>query len=277
MSRIAARFEKLKREGRAAFVPFITAGDPSLDVSREILRGLASAGADLIELGMPFTDPMADGPAVQAAGLRALAAGATMKTTLGLVRDLRARDNETPVVLMGYCNPVWAYGIDAFAKDASAAGVDGVILVDLPPEEADEFAPAFRAAGIDMIRLSTPTTTDRRLPAVLNGASGFLYYVSIAGVTGTKDFDPAEVEREVRRIKAQTKLPVGVGFGIKTPAHAAAIARFADAAVVGSAIVARIENFMENGGKSVKSGCAADVLDFVRTLADGVRQARGLK
>ena len=273
MSRIAARFAKLAAEGRAAFVPFITAGDPSLAVSAEILIGLPGAGADLIELGMPFTDPMADGPAVQAAGLRALAAGATMKTTLQLVRDFRKQDNETPIVLMGYANPVFAYGIEAFGRDAAAAGVDGMILVDIPPEEAGEFSPGLNAAGLDVIRLSTPTTTDARLPAVLHGASGFLYYVSIAGVTGTKDFDPVEVEREVRRIKAQTKLPVGVGFGIKTPEHAAAIARFADAAVVGSAIVARVAAFVNADG-SISPGCAADVLRFVSELSRGVRAAR---
>lgn len=273
MSRIAARFAKLKAEGRAAFIPFVTAGDPSIEVSREILMGLPGAGADLIELGMPFTDPMADGPAVQAAGLRALKAGATMKTTLQLVRDFRARDKETPIVLMGYANPIFAYGVEAFAKDAVAAGVDGVIIVDIPPEEAGEFSPALNAAGIDVIRLSTPTTTDARLPAVLHGAGGFLYYVSITGVTGTKDFDPAEVEREVRRIKKQTPLPVGVGFGIKTPEHAAAIARFADAAVVGSAIVARVAAFVNDDG-SISPGCAGDVLGFVENLSAGVRAAR---
>ena len=273
MSRIAARFAKLKAEGRAAFIPFVTAGDPSISVSREILMGLPGAGADLIELGMPFTDPMADGPAVQAAGLRALKAGATMKTTLGLVRDFRAVDKETPLVLMGYANPIFAYGVEAFAKDAVAAGVDGIIIVDIPPEEAGEFSPALNAAGIDVIRLSTPTTTDARLPAVLHGAGGFLYYVSITGVTGTKDFDPAEVEREVRRIKKQTALPVGVGFGIKTPEQAAAIARFADAAVVGSAIVARVAAFVNDDG-SLSPGCAADVLGFVQELSVGVRAAR---
>ena len=273
MSRIAARFAKLKAENRAAFIPFITAGDPSIDVSREIMLGLPGAGADLIELGMPFTDPMADGPAVQAAGLRALKAGATMRTTLQLVRDFRATDTETPIVLMGYANPVFAYGAVAFGKDAAAAGVDGMILVDIPPEEADEFAPALKAAGIDIIRLSTPTTSDARLPAVLHGASGFLYYVSITGVTGTKDFDAAEVEREVTRIKRQTALPVGVGFGIKTAEHAAAIARFADAAVVGSAIVARAGQFVNAAGE-VSPGCAADVLGFVKELSAGVRTAR---
>jgi tryptophan synthase alpha chain len=273
VSRIAARFAKLKAESRAAFIPFVTAGDPSIEASREILTGLPAAGADLIELGMPFTDPMADGPAVQAAGLRALKAGATMKTTLQLVRDFRKSDNETPIVLMGYANPVFAYGVEAFGKDAAAAGVDGMILVDIPPEEADEFAPALNAAGIDVIRLSTPTTSDKRLPAVLNGAGGFLYYVSIAGVTGTKDFDPVEVEREVRRIKGQTALPVGVGFGIKTPEQVAAIARFADAAVVGSAIVARVAAFVNDDG-SIAPGCAGDVLGFVKDLSAGVRAAR---
>jgi tryptophan synthase alpha chain len=273
VSRIAARFADLKAANRAAFIPFITAGDPDRDTSRAILKGLPAAGADLIELGMPFTDPMADGPAVQAAGIRALKAGGSMRMTLDLVRDFRTGDSTTPIILMGYCNPVAAYGIEAFATDAVAAGVDGVILVDLPPEEAAEFAPALNHAGIDIIRLSTPTTTDARLPAVLHGASGFLYYVSITGVTGTKDFDAAEVEREVRRIKGQTDLPVGVGFGIRTPEHAQAIARFADAAVVGSAIVALIAGHVQDDGKGTPT-CAPAVLDFVAKLSAGVRAAR---
>lgn len=273
MSRIATRFKALAADGRAAFIPFVTAGDPDDETSAAILAGLPGAGADLIELGMPFTDPMADGPAVQAAGIRALKAGATLKKTLALVRGFRTQDNDTPIILMGYNNPVAAYGIEAFARDAVDAGVDGVILVDLPPEEAQEFAPALNGAGLDIIRLSTPTTTDARLPAVLHGASGFLYYVSITGVTGTKDFDAAEVEREVTRIKRQTDLPVGVGFGIKTPDHAAAIARFADAAVVGSAIVALVGANLDDAGKPT-SACVPAVLDFVRQLASGVRQAR---
>ncbi len=273
MSRIAARFAALKAADRAAFVPFITAGDPSHEVSREIMLGLPAAGADLIELGMPFTDPMADGPAVQAAGIRALKAGATMRRTLDLVRAFRAGDDETPIILMGYCNPIAAYGVEAFSRDAAAAGVDGLIVVDLPPEEADAFAPAFAAAGLDMVRLSTPTTTDARLPAVLHGASGFLYYVSITGVTGTKDFDPAEVEREVTRIKKQTALPVGVGFGIKTPEHAARISRFADAAVVGSAIVATVGQHLDENGAATDA-CVPSVLRLVAELAAGVRGAR---
>jgi tryptophan synthase alpha chain len=273
VSRIAARFAKLKAEGRAAFIPYLSAGDPDLDTSAAILRGLPGAGADMIELGMPFTDPMADGPAVQAAGLRALKAGATMKTTLALVRDFRKTDADTPIVLMGYCNPVAAYGTEAFAKDAKEAGVDGLIIVDLTPEESGAWAPAFTAVGLDLVRLATPTTTDKRLPAVLAGAGGFLYYVSIAGVTGTKDFDPVSVERDVRRLKAATSLPVGVGFGIKTKLHAATIARFADAAVVGSAIAARIGSGLDGDG-SAKPGLVEDVLGFVSELAAGVRTAR---
>ncbi len=273
MSRIAARFAALKREGRAAFIPYISAGDPDAETSAAILAGLPGAGADLIELGMPFTDPMADGPAVQAAGLRALKAGATLKRTLQMVEAFRATDAETPIVLMGYCNPIHAYGIEAFARDAAAAGVDGTIIVDLPPEESDEFGPSLKAAGIDMIRLSTPTTSNARLPAVLHGASGFLYYVSIAGVTGTKDFDLDDVEREVGRIKRQTDLPVGVGFGIKTRQHAASIARFADAAVVGSAIVSRIGEHLAADGKGAP-GCAKSVLDFIADLSCGVRAGR---
>ncbi len=273
MSRITARFAALKREGRAAFIPYISAGDPDAETSAAIMAGLPGAGADLIELGMPFTDPMADGPAVQAAGLRALKAGATLKRTLDLVRGFRAKDAETPIVLMGYCNPIHAYGIEAFARDAAAAGIDGAIIVDLPPEESDEFGPCLKAAGIDLIRLSTPTTSDGRLPAVLHGASGFLYYVSIAGVTGTKDFNLDDVEREVRRIKRQSDLPVGVGFGIKTREHVASIARFADAAVVGSAIVAQIAERLTEDGKGAP-GCAQSVLDFVADLSGGVRAAR---
>ncbi len=273
MSRIAARFAKLKAEKRAAFIPYISAGDPDRETSMAILNGLPGAGADLIELGMPFTDPMADGPAVQAAGLRALKAGATLKRTLDMVRTFRTGDAETPIVLMGYCNPIHAYGIAAFARDAAAAGVDGTIIVDLPPEESDEFGPALKGADIDMIRLSTPTTSDARLPAVLHGASGFLYYVSIAGVTGTKDFNLDDVEREVGRIKRQTELPVGVGFGIKTRVHAASIAHFADAAVVGSAIVSRIGEHLTDDGKGAPD-CAASVLEFVADLSGGVRAAR---
>lgn len=272
MSRIGARFAALRSENRAAFIPFITAGDPDEQTSYDILKGLPAAGADLIELGMAFTDPMADGPAVQAAGLRALKAGATLAATLSMVRKFRKADTTTPVVLMGYCNPIFNFGAADFAQSAAAAGVDGVILVDLPPEETEEFGPSLAGSGIDLIRLAAPTTTDARLPAVLHGAGGFLYYVSITGVTGTKDFDAAEVQREVERLKKSTDLPVGVGFGIKTPEHAARIARFADAAVVGSAIVSRIAAFVD--GSKVKPGCAADVLDFVRTLAAGVRGAR---
>jgi len=273
MSRISKRFAALRDAGRAAFIPYISAGDPDAETSAAILAGLPAAGADVIELGMPFTDPMADGPAVQAAGLRALKAGGSMKMTFDLVRGFRANDRDTPIVLMGYCNPVHAYGAAAFAADAAAAGADGVIIVDLPPEESDEFGPSLKKAGIDLIRLSTPTTSNARLPAVLHGASGFLYYVSIAGVTGTKDFNLDDVEREVGRIKRQTELPVGVGFGIKTREQAASIARFADAAVVGSAIVARIGDHLTPAGKGAPD-CARHVLEFVADLSAGVRAAR---
>lgn len=270
MSRIAARFAALKREGRAGFVPYISAGDPSIEASRSLLKGLPRAGADLIELGMPFTDPMADGPAVQAAGLRALKAGGTMRVTLDLVRSFRADDAHTPLILMGYCNPVHAYGVARFAKDAAQAGADGVILVDLTPEESAETSAAFAAAKLDLIRLATPTTSANRLPAVLNGATGFLYYVSITGVTGTKDYDPEAVAADVRRLRASTDLPIGVGFGIKTPAHVKAIGKIADAAVVGSSIVARIaENLYDDS--RLKPGLVEDVLGYVAALAAGVR------
>ncbi len=270
MSRIAARFAALRREGRAAFIPYISAGDPDPETSLALMKRLPGAGADLIELGVPFTDPMADGPAVQAAGLRALKAGASLGRTLDMVRAFRAGDGETPVILMGYCNPIHAYGPKRFAADAVAAGADGAIVVDLPPEEAPEFLEPFRDAGLDLVRLATPTTSDARLPAVLDGASGFLYYVSIAGVTGTKDFDAEAVESDVRRLKARTALPVGVGFGIKTKANVATIARFADAAVVGSAIVARIAANLDGEGRAAP-GLVDDVAAFVAELASGAR------
>lgn len=268
MSRIEARFAELKKEGRAGLVAFITAGDPDAAISARILAGLPAAGADLIELGMPFTDPMADGPAVQVSSLRALKAGMTLKKTLELVAGFRARDSATPIILMGYYNPIHNMGVEPFCAAAQKAGVDGLIVVDLPPEEdADLRAPAARA-GISIIRLATPTTDDKRLPRVLDGASGFLYYVSITGITGAAAPDTKVVGDAVTRIKRTCKLPVAVGFGIRTPDQAAAIARTADAAVVGSALV--------NEVAAAKSGDEAvtRVHGLVKRLAEGVRGAR---
>ncbi len=241
MSRIKARFDALKAANRAAFIPFISAGDPDAATSAALLESLPGAGADLIELGMPFTDPMADGPAVQASSLRALKSGATMASTFDMVRGFRSKDIATPVILMGYFNPVHAWGAAKFAADAAAAGVDGLIIVDLPPEEDETLRTAANKAGIDMIRLVTPTTDAARLGKVLNGASGFLYYVSVAGVTGTKSFTESDVRDALTRIRAASSLPVAVGFGIRTPEQAGSIAKFADAVVVGSAIVALAE------------------------------------
>jgi tryptophan synthase alpha chain len=273
MSRIAARFAELKTQGRAAFVPFITAGDPDFETSRAILEALPGAGADVIELGMPFSDPMADGPAVQASSLRALNAGATMARTMDLVRGFRQRDDKTPIVLMGYYNPVHARGADAFVRDAAAAGVDGFIIVDLPPEEDAVLLKPAQAAGIDIIRLVTPTTHDARLVKVLNGASGYLYYVSITGVTGTKSFAEDDVKAALTRIKKATILPVAVGFGIRTPAQAAQIARIADAAVVGSAIVNVIAE-KQSAGRDV---IVKAVSELCRALADSIRAESGAK
>ena len=272
MSRIAERFAALKRAGRAGFVPFITAGDPDFDTSFEILQELPAAGADLIELGVPFSDPMADGPAVQASSLRALQAGMTVPKVLELVKRFRKSDSKTPIILMGYYNPIHAYGTARFAKDAAAAGVDGLITVDLPPEEDEVLRLPANAHGLDIVRLATPTTNDIRLSTILNGAGGFLYYVSIAGVTGTKDFANAEVERAVTRMKAQTSLPCAVGFGIKTPEQAAGIARFADGSVVGSAIVTRIAEGLTNGVS--RNEIVHDVLKFCTSLANSVHAAR---
>jgi tryptophan synthase alpha chain len=272
--RIARRFARLKAEGRAGLVAFITAGDPDLETSRAILEGLPEAGADVIELGMPFTDPMADGPAIQAAGLRALKAGATTVHTLDLVRALRARDDETPVVLMGYYNPIHSYGVDRFLTDAKDAGVDGLIVVDLPPEEDEELCLPALKAGVNFIRLATPTTDDKRLPTVLRNTSGFVYYVSVTGITGAASAGDAEIATAVERLKRHTDLPVAVGFGIKTAEQAAAVARTADAAVVGSAIVNRVAAGLDGDGLP-KPDLVEDVLGFVRELAAGVRGARG--
>ncbi|KAA1057823.1 tryptophan synthase subunit alpha [Azospirillum argentinense] len=271
--RIARRFAALKAEGRAGLVTFITAGDPDLETCRAVLHGLPAAGADLIELGLPFSDPMADGPAIQAASLRALLAGTTARKTLDLVRGFRETDADTPVILMGYYNPIHAYGVDRFLADAIEAGVDGLIVVDLPPEEDEELCIPALKAGVNFIRLATPTTDDKRLPAVLQNTSGFVYYVSIAGITGAASADNAAVGAAVERLKRHTDLPVAVGFGIKTPEQAADVARVADAAVVGSAIVTRLAGGLDADGKA-RPGLAEDVLGFVRELADGVRGAR---
>ena len=273
MSRIAPRFARLRDAGRAGLVTYVMAGDPDAGTTARILAGLPAAGADVIELGMPFSDPMADGPAIQAAGLRALAGGMTLKGTLELVRGFRATDAQTPVVLMGYFNVLFAYGVEAFMRDAREAGADGVIIVDLPPEESGEAAPQAAAHGLDFIRLATPTSDDRRLPRILEGASGFLYYVSILGITGTRSVDDKAVREAMARLRRHTTMPVAVGFGIKTPEAAAAIARDADAAVVGSAIVQAVADTLDASGKA--TGATVDrVLGLVRDLAAGVRGAR---
>lgn len=272
--RLARRFAKLKAEGRGGLVTFVTAGDPDHATSLAILKGLPAAGADVIELGMPFTDPMADGPAIQASSLRALANGARMTRTLELVRDFRAMDRDTPLVLMGYYNPIHSYGVDRFLADAKAAGVDGLIVVDLPPEEDEELCLPALAAGVNFVRLTTPTTDDRRLPAVLANTSGFVYHVSITGITGAGSATADTIAAAVERLRRHTDLPIAVGFGITTPEGAAAVARVADAAVVGSAIVRRVEAHLDADGRPTP-GLVPAVLDFVRALAQGVRAARG--
>jgi tryptophan synthase alpha chain len=272
-TRIDRRFAALKAEGRAALVTFLMAGDPDPDSSLAIVKALPAAGADVIELGMPFTDPMADGPAIQAAGLRALTAGQTLVKTLALVREFRKADDATPIVLMGYYNPIYIYGVDKFLIDAKAAGVDGLIIVDLPPEEDDELCLPALKAGLNFIRLATPTTDDKRLPAVLNNTSGFVYYVSITGITGAAAPDPGKVSTAVARIKRHTALPVAVGFGVRTAAQAGAIAANADGVVVGSALVDVLQQSLDQDNKATKTTVAA-VADLVARLAAGVRSAR---
>jgi tryptophan synthase alpha chain len=271
--RIDRRFAELKKEGRAALVTFTMAGDPDHATSVAILKALPKAGADVIELGMPFTDPMADGPAIQAAGLRALKAGQNMKKTLAAVRDFRAGDDTTPLVLMGYYNPIYIYGVERFLGDAKAAGVDGLIVVDLPPEEDSELCLPAMKAGLNFIRLATPTTDDKRLPTVLTNTSGFVYYVSITGITGAAAPDAQKVTAAVARIKRHTTLPVCVGFGIRTAAHARAVAAGADGVVVGSALVDAVRQSL---GPDSKPGSASvrAVTDLARALAEGVRSAR---
>ena len=272
-TRIDARFAALRNEGRAALVTFTMAGDPDYETSVAILKALPKAGADVIELGMPFTDPMADGPAIQAAGLRALKAGANMKKTLAAVREFRAGDDATPIVLMGYYNPIYVYGVDRFLTDAKTAGVDGLIVVDLPPEEDDELCLPALEAGLNFIRLATPTTDDKRLPSVLTNTSGFVYYVSITGITGAAAPDTGSVATAVARIKSHTKLPVAVGFGVKNAASARAIAESADGVVVGSALVEAVRNSLGRDAKPTPATAAA-VTELVRSLAEGVHGAR---
>jgi tryptophan synthase alpha chain len=271
--RIEARFAALAAEGRAAFIPFIMAADPTVEASLAIVKGLPAAGADIIELGVMFSDPMADGPVIQAAGLRAKAGGSSVRQTLEIVRQFRAGDDATPIILMGYYNPIYIYGVDAFLRDAMEAGVDGLIVVDLPPEEDSELCLPALAAGMHFVRLATPTTDDQRLPAVLANTSGFLYYVSIAGITGTASATEDAILAAVTRLKNHTELPVAVGFGIKTPEQAAAVARVADAAVVGSSIVQTIADNIDDTGQP-SANLVDAVLDFARSLADGVRGAR---
>lgn len=268
MSRLGKRFMKLAAEDRAALVTYAMACDPDRETSQRILNGLAAAGADIIEFGMPFTDPMADGPAIQLAAQRALKAGGSLRLTLEMVAELRQTDTQTPVVLMGYYNPVYVWGPEKFCADAAAAGIDGLILVDLPPEEADELVPHCRANKIDFIFLTTPTSDDARLPVILDDASGFVYYVSIAGITGTASASAGAIAEAVERIRRHTPLPVCVGFGIKTPEQAAEVARVADGAVVGSAIVQVIA---ETAGTD---RAVTAPLELVRALAEGVRNAR---
>jgi len=272
-TRIDARFAELKREGRAAFITFLMAGDPDIDTSLAIIKALPKAGADVIEIGMPFTDPMADGPAIQASGLRALKAGMTLKKTLALVRDFRVDDDATPIVLMGYYNPIYIYGVDKFIADAKISGIDGLILVDLPAEEDDELCVPALAAGLNFIRLATPTTDDKRLPAVLANTSGFVYYVSITGITGSAAADIAAVTEAVARIKRHTRLPVCVGFGIRTPEAARAIAENADGAVVGTALVDALCGSLDAEGRATAKTVGA-VADLVASLAQGVRGAK---
>jgi tryptophan synthase alpha chain len=272
-TRIDRRFASLKREGRAGLVTFVTAGDPDYATSLAIVRGAPGAGADVIELGMPFTDPMADGPAVQASSLRALKAGQTLRKTLDLVRAFRTGDGDTPIVLMGYYNPIYIYGVDRFLADAVSAGVDGLIVVDLPAEEDDELCLPALKAGLNFIRLATPTTDDKRLPAVLANTSGFVYYVSITGITGAATPEFGRVAQAVGRIKRHTNLPIAVGFGVKNADHARAIAQSADGVVVGSALVETLRTSLDADGKATAKTVTA-VTDLIASLAAGVRGAR---
>jgi tryptophan synthase alpha chain len=272
-TRIDARFAQLKKEGRAAFVTFLMAGDPDPETSLQIIKALPQAGADMIEIGMPFTDPMADGPSIQAAGLRALKAGMTLKKTLAMVRAFREGDHATPLVLMGYYNPIYIYGVDRFLVDAKSAGVDGLIIVDLPPEEDIELCMPALKAGLNFIRLATPTTDDKRLPAVLANTSGFVYYVAITGITGAAAADSKAVGEAVARIRRHTDLPVCVGFGIRTPEAATAIAERASGAVVGTALVDALRASLDGEGHATAKTVGA-VADLAASLAQGVRGAK---
>ncbi|HEX9461311.1 MAG TPA: tryptophan synthase subunit alpha [Alphaproteobacteria bacterium] len=265
MSRIAARFSQLKRDNRAGLITFTMAGDPDYATSMQVLRGLPKAGADIVEIGMMFSDPMADGPAIQAAGLRSAKAGASLRRTLDMVAEFRRSDPDTPVVLMGYYNPIYRFGVETFAAEAKKAGADGLIIVDLPPEEDGELRPHAKGAGLDLIRLATPTTDEKRLPTVLEGASGFLYYVAVLGITGTKSGAIDQISSSVTRFRKSTELPIAVGFGIKTPGQAAEIANVADAAVVGSALV----EILGGSGDVVRNA-----LRFVEGVANAVHSAR---
>jgi tryptophan synthase alpha chain len=273
VSRIAARFARLRAEGRGALIPFVEAWDPDGETSHALLAGMPAAGADLIEIGCPFTDPMADGPIIQAASRRALNAGARMTHTLAMLRDFRRADDATPVILMGYLNPIFAYGIELFCEDAAHAGADGLIVVDLPPEETDMLAPHAARRGLDMIRLVAPTTDERRLPKVLDGSSGFVYYVAIAGITGTRSAAAADLGTAIPRVRRFTDLPIAIGFGVRTPAQAAEAVRIADAAVVASALIDTLAHDLDAAGHA-RPGAVARVLDQVQALAAGVRGAR---
>jgi len=272
-TRIDARFAALKQEGRAALVTFVMCGDPDLKTSLEILKALPKAGADVIEVGMPFTDPMADGPTIQAAGLRALKAGTTLKKTIALVAEFRKDNNDTPIVLMGYYNPIYVYGVEKFLVDAKAAGVDGLIVVDLPPEEDAELCEPAMKAGLNFIRLATPTTDDKRLPKVLTNTSGFVYYVSVTGITGSAIPDYSKVATAVERIKRHTDLPVAVGFGVKNATNAAAIAAHADGVVVGTALIDALKATL-NADNSGSATTVEAVANLVADIASGVRSAR---
>lgn len=271
--RIAARFARLKAEGRGGLIPFLEAYDPDAATSMEILRGMPAAGADLIEIGVPFTDPAADGPTIQRAGQRALKAGGTLPGTLDMVKQFRREDTETPVVLMGYLNPILAYGPERFCRDAEASGVDGLIVVDMPAEEADELMSHIDAAGLDLIRLVAPTTDDARLPLVLNGAGGFVYHVAIAGITGTRSAEAEDLALAIPRVRAHTDLPVAIGFGVRTPAQAAQAVRVADAAVVASVLIETLAASLDEHGKA-QPDTARLVLDQVRSLAEAIWEAR---
>ena len=272
-TRIDTTFASLAARNRAALVTFVMAGDPDHGTSLALIAALPEAGADVIEIGMPFTDPMADGPAIQAAGLRALAGGQTLRKTLAMVRAFRTRNDITPIVLMGYFNPIFVYGVESFLKDAKTAGVDGLIVVDLPPEEDDELCLPALKAGLNFIRLATPTTDDRRLPKVLTNTSGFVYYVSITGITGAATPDYAHVAAAVARIKRHSQLPVAVGFGVRDAASAARIAAHADGVVVGSALIEALRASLDAQGQATPGSIAA-VTDLVRTISQGVRSAR---